>query len=525
MRYQANPNSFDPWYETALPGQRVQSFTMEPVSRRNFTIDPKIWGHTVKVADNRYVSGNVLESWEITDPLTLVLHVRKGINWQDKAPVNGRELTAEDIAYSFNRVLGYGTGLSRSPYNTSRTMVEYVESITATDKYTVVFKGKYPCVDLYTNPLDPPLPINAIVPREVVDKYGNLQDWHNIVGTGPFILTDYVSGSSIDFVKNPNYFGYDDRYPKNRLPYVDKARILIITDIATAMSALRTGKIDLIEDLPWSQADNITKSNPELIQVTRPERGHCVWLRVDKAPYDDIRVRKALQMSLDLKSIAASFYGGKVPGIPAGCVGPVITGAAAPYDEWEQEVKDGYAYNQAGAKKLLADAGFPNGFKTTCYVSNTMVASGDIDLYQIIKSYFLDIGVDMTIQILDSASFATGAVGKKLEPMLNGEFAYPYTPLIAVQSRWSADIRNYGNIIDPVYDALILKAKACVTAEEQMKVVKEADYYMIKHQWSVTVLPRVTSCIYQPWLNGFWGQCELRGPDYARFWIDSKLKR
>ena len=79
-------------------------------------------------------------------------------------------------------------------------------------------------------------PTQCLENPEAVKKWGNLNDWHHAIGTGPFILKDFVSGSSATLIKNPNYWGYDERYPQNKLPYVDTVKFLIIPDEATATS-------------------------------------------------------------------------------------------------------------------------------------------------------------------------------------------------------------------------------------------------------------------------------------------------
>jgi len=81
---------------------------------------------------------------------------------------------------------------------------------------------------------------------EAVKMWGDVNDWHHAIGTGPFILKDFVSGSAATLVSNPNYWGYDERYPQNKLPYIDTLKVLIIPDQATALAALRTGKVDVI---------------------------------------------------------------------------------------------------------------------------------------------------------------------------------------------------------------------------------------------------------------------------------------
>ena len=144
------------------------------------------------------------------------------------------ELTADDIKFTFDRLLalgdfteaGPGAGLNLQTYN--------VESVEATDKYTVVFKLKSLILNALKNILT--YHYTYILAPEVVEQYGDVRDWRNVVGTGPFELTDYVEGSSITFTKNPNYWGYDEKYPENRLPYVDELRALILKEKATILA-------------------------------------------------------------------------------------------------------------------------------------------------------------------------------------------------------------------------------------------------------------------------------------------------
>ena len=127
-------------------------------------------------------------------------------------------------------------------------------------------------------------------------------------------------------------------------------------------------------------------------------------------------------MSIDLPTIAKTYYGGTVS--------PTIYGAYAmpgyytPFDKWPQDVKDGFTYNQAGAKKLLADAGYPSGFKFTLTASSIY----DLDYYQVIKSYFAGVGIDMDIQVLDNTAFTAYTQGDKHVAMayqLTTNVSYP----------------------------------------------------------------------------------------------------
>ena len=117
-----------------------------------------------------------------------------------------------------------------------------------------------------------------------------LKDWKTVVGSGPFMVTDYSSGTATIYDKNPNYWNYDERFPKNKLPYIDTLKEIVIPDTPTAVAALRTGKIDMLEQsntILWKEAQNIAKTNPEIIQGVWPTPGQDLQMRVDKTPFSD----------------------------------------------------------------------------------------------------------------------------------------------------------------------------------------------------------------------------------------------
>ena len=155
------------------------------------------------------------------------------------------------------------------------------------------------------------------LPREVVEEFGDMKDWRNVVGTGPLRLTDVVEGSSVTWEKNPNYWGYDEKFPQNRLPYIDVYRSLLMPDMSTRLAALRTGKIDYMGNT--GDANIYSPDDLETLQKTNPEI--VVWsvfggpsgqfnFNWALPPVDDPNVRKALQMSVDRQSISATYFKG-----------------------------------------------------------------------------------------------------------------------------------------------------------------------------------------------------------------------
>ena len=140
-----------------------------------------------------------------------------------------------------------------------------IESITATDNNTLEWKLSEPYFDAEKQIL-----LNYatwVMPREVIEEHGDMRDWKNLVGTGPWMLTDMVFDSIYNLEKNPNYWGFDEKYPENRLPYFDQVRALIMSDEAE-IAALRTGKVDGVtfgtNELTIDEARNLNRTNPEI---------------------------------------------------------------------------------------------------------------------------------------------------------------------------------------------------------------------------------------------------------------------
>ena len=193
------------------------STVLEKLSVGNWAIDREEHGWNTTSVPLSALKGALAESWEISpDGLTYTFPIRQGVHWHNKPPMNGRELTADDIVFNYHRYFGLGSGFTEpSPSFASFVSAVGIESVTATDKWTVVMKLKEPrlfgmgrIVDDYAIYMNPP---------ELIKEHGDVKDWRNLVGTGPYEMTDFVEGSSVTYTKNPDYWAYDEKYPENRL--------------------------------------------------------------------------------------------------------------------------------------------------------------------------------------------------------------------------------------------------------------------------------------------------------------------
>ena len=473
-----------------------------------------------------HFTGALAESWDVPDPQTYIFHIRQGVRWHDKAPMNGRELTAEDVVYNFNRwrTSDQNTRLDELPY----------ESITATDRYTVEIKLQDPPLDVLLVLIDDNIAfMNA---PEVIEQHGDVADWRNLVGTGPFMLTDWVEGSAITWAKNPDYWGHDEKYPDNRLPYVDEVVRLIMPDQATRVSAMRTGKIDYLAHNGHGQfytvdaVESLERTNPELrVNAYYFRAGESAGFNVTMPPFDDIRVRHAIQMAIDLDTINTTYYKGWMRPEPMGSIQP-FTGYSIPFAEWPEEVKQYYRYDPAGAEKLLDDAGYPRGadgirFKT----ADTVLNPASIGHHEIVQGYLAEIGVEVAIRQSDWPTFQASFQRSDYEGMGNWSQGTPYRPLIILTGPSTGHASNVPGLSDPAYDALIEQLQVAATEEEYQRLGREADFWLVENHTFLWGGLNPWFNVTQPWVQGFAGDFYMgvwnKNAVYARLWIDQALKK
>ena len=476
--------------------------------------------------------GALAESWEQSDPTTFIFHIRQGVRWHDKPPVSGRELTAKDVEHSFHRYLGLGSGFTEpSPMGGSLTALPF-ESVEATDKWTVVIKLKEPRLEALPNILD--WAGMAIQPPEVIAQYGDMKDWRNLVGTGPYMITDRVEGTSWTHTRNPNYWGTDEKYPENRLPYIDKLETVITPEVATMLAGLRSAKIDYIG---WQgaaqlnaldQALSLQRTNPELVVVPWSERSNTATLmNPTKPPFNDIRVRHAMQMALDLETMNNTYYKGHADTIPRGKIGRELKGYHVPFEEWSDELKGYYIYNKEGAEKLLDEAGYPRGadgirFKTTY----THFERYDLSMTEFMAAYWREIGVVVDIKTTTAAQYVAAQEAGDFE-LTSTEAGAKVAPSGQMGYFWSGWYRN-AIINDPQYEAWYKEMQDATTVEEQMPPIKNMDMMVIEQHWMTWGSLPPAYNVHQPWVKGYSGEGGMGAmqnlPVFARLWIDSDLK-
>ena len=192
------------------PPAMVAALVVEKLGMANLGVDRNYFDFRTNYLPDDIVVGRLAESWEQPDANTVVFNIRSGVHWHDKAPMNGRELTAEDVVFNFHRYLGLGSGFTEVPEGVAavsslaagrrpgeKEMVHRIGAFRAGNQ--VIFKLTALNLDaVKTLAIQN---ITFIYPPEVIMEHGDVADWRNLVGTGPFELVDWVEASSVTFNK------------------------------------------------------------------------------------------------------------------------------------------------------------------------------------------------------------------------------------------------------------------------------------------------------------------------------------
>jgi peptide/nickel transport system substrate-binding protein len=481
----------------------------------------------------RLKTGAIAESWEIPEVGHIIFHVRKGVtfglnpNLEASRLVNGRELVADDFVKSLQRLCSEPRAYVKNSYPRLAASTVFK----ATDKYTVDIT--IPAAE-FADGMSQWFDRNHIIAPEVAVKYGNVQRWELQVGTGPFLLTDYVDGSSATFARNPKYWMKDPVGPGkgNQLPYVDGVKLLIITDVSTAQAALRTAKIDMMRMETLDDADAVKtavsdlKTNRYLEHATQ-----CISMHLynPALPTSDVRVRRALFMATDLDGVKKDLYRGDAE--TQAWPHPYLKEYASmflPLKEAPETVQEIYKYSPDKAKALLKEAGYPNGFKCKIVCRNTIA---DVDFLSAVKSMWAKVGVDLEIQPKELGVYTSIWQSLNYEDMLyaGGMGIGGYYRCIAFDtpSYW-----NPSQVNDPMIQATKVKIYALyndLKFDEVDAVFKDMMKYAMGQAWYIPRPLPYSYVLWWPWLKNYHGELNLgwagAGWEWCPYvWVDQALK-
>ena len=458
MGISASVTSADPHFHNLTPNNNIASHVFDRLVHMDEKMRPE---------------PGLAESWKAIDDTTWEFKLRKGVKFHD-----GSDFTAEDVVATLKRV----PWVPNSP-SSFRLNTQAIKSWEIVDPYTIRFKTAEPY---------PLLPIDLSNVRIINKKFveAPTADFNNgkaTIGTGPFKFVEFVPGDRVVFERNDAYWG-----PK---PHWKRVVARILTNNAARVAALRAGQVQIIEQVP--SADLASLRADKDITLHRIVGNRIIYLHVDSFrdespfvqdkdgkplkpnPLKDVRVRKALSLAINRQAIVDRLM--EKEAIPAGgLLAPGFFGVspnlkADPFDPDQ-------------AKKILAEAGYPNGFKLTLHGPNDRYLN-DEKILQAVGQMFSRIGIDTQVVTLPWSKFASDASRPKylFSVMLvgwgadTGEVSNPLRSLIATVGP-GRGVSNRGRYSNKEVDSALDQALATVDDAKREKLLWQASELAMKDQ-------------------------------------------
>jgi peptide/nickel transport system substrate-binding protein len=462
-----DPPHFDPHLTVAYKTIVPNSFALSRLVRHK--AGPAIAPGTFAI------EGDLAESWSQPNDTTYVFKLRRGARWHPKPPVNGREVTAEDVLYSverFRTVKG----------NPNAYMLDAVDKVDAPDRWTVRFTLKQPFawfLDMLAFPVYVP-----IIARECVEKFGDLKKPEAVVGTGPWMLDAYRPNVGMTFVRNPHYF-------LPGLPYLDRIELVVDEDNASRVSSFLAGKYDLGWETPgiinrtdWLQLQDALKQrrpNLKTLEFTSSIMTH-VAMRSDSKPFGDARVRQAIALAVDRQGLIDGVLEGA--GVVNGPLRAFLKDWALPVDKLGEGAKF-YKHDPAEAKRLLAAAGYPNGFAASVCFTN-YGSSLLVDVMQLVLKYLKDVGINAKLDQKEYGAYIASCVIGQFDSMLLGPYTTFFEPHNELYAKYYPNQgKNQGHVNDPIVTVLVDRQSRTLDVTKRRELIHELQRHLARQQYYV----------------------------------------
>jgi peptide/nickel transport system substrate-binding protein len=436
----------------------------------NNSIAEQIFNKLVENDAKQNQKPGLAESWRTIDDLTWEFKLRRGVKFHD-----GSDFTAADVAYSIER-----PGIINTPGGFTIFTRSIVEK-TIVDPYTIRLKTLTPYPNMPTD-MAGLIIVSAKAARGATNA--DFDSGKATIGTGPWKFVRYVKGDRIELVRNDNFWG-----PK---PVWDKVTFRLITSDPSRIAALLSGDVQMIEVVPPADYANLKNNKDITIFTTVSNR--MIHLHLDsnrdkspfitdksgkpleKNPFKDARVRKAVSKAINRNAIVDRTMDGLA--IPAGQLMPEGFFGVSPNLKAEP-------FDPEGARKLLAEAGYPEGFGLTLHGPNNRYVN-DEQIVQAVAQMLTRVGIATRVETLPFAVYVSRANKVEFSAALlgwgvsTGEATYPLRSLIATYNQAKGlGTWNWGRYSNPSMDALLEQALATVDNPKRDKLLQQATEVMI----------------------------------------------
>ena len=504
VQYGSNPETLDPALNSAVDGGNTIITVFETLLIIN--------------ENNEAVPGQA-ESWTTSeDGLTWTFTMRDGLKWSD-----GTDLNAKDFEYSFKRMADPDTA---APYaETCLGMIDGFEEAAgfpdadgnptvepnldalnvkaSDDGKTLTIVLAYPC-----SYFDKIVAFAAMSPVQKATVEANGDAWctspDTYVCNGPFMITEWTPSERIVLTKNPNYVGGWD----SSKIVSESITLLLLEDSSASFAAYNSGEAQLIKDVPTDEIPSLTKAEDGGDFYVDTILGtYYVSLNLKRDAFKDAKVRRALSLAIDRDYVANTIMQGTYSTADS-IVGPGIVdengyfhdNGNAPY------ISADYEANLAEAKKLLADAGYPNGegYPTLEYSTND--AGYHVPLAEYLQQAWSDLGITLTISKMEWSSFTAARRAGEYDVARNGWVMDYNDPSNMLDLFCSGNGNNDGKYSNPEFDAAIEASRVADVSEHFAQLHKAED-----------ILMEDTGCLPIAYYNDYWLQSSPYGYWYLQY--------
>ncbi|TLS38641.1 glutathione ABC transporter substrate-binding protein [Pseudalkalibacillus caeni] len=338
----------------------------------------KIYEGLVKQDKDMEIQPALATEWKKIDDLTWEFKLREGVKFHD-----GTEFKADAVKKTIERILDPEIASPRAK------LFEMIKEVKVVDDYTVQLITEYPFAPLLANLAHYS---GGIISPAAIEKYGDTLGQHP-VGTGPFKFDSWTPGQEINLVKNDDYWGKKAK--------VDQVVFKVIPEDATRIAMVETGEAHIAEPVPVTDVQRIEGSSSMKLNRSEGLGIDYVGFNVQKKPFDDVRVRQAINLATDTDVILEGVYNN---------VGTKATAPMGPGVWGHNPNLEGYGYDVNKAKELLAEAGYKDGFKTTIWTNDNKAR---VDLAEVLQSQLKGVGIEAEVKVLEWGAY--------LEATANGE--------------------------------------------------------------------------------------------------------
>lgn len=399
----------------------------------------QIYDTLVEQDENIEIQPGLAESWEQPDATTTIFHLRKGIKFH-----NGEELKASDVKYSLE-------AMKASPQTAE--IIEALKEAVVLDDYTIKVVTEYPFAPLLNHLAHPAAAIvNEKAVKEAGESYGQ-----NPVGTGPFKFVEWVSGEKVVLAANEEYY--------KGAPAIKNLVFKNIVETTNRTIGLETGEIDIAYDIDGLDKIKIAE-DPKLELVEDLDLSMTyLGFNLKKAPFDNVKVRQAIAYAIDQQPIIETSYQGAA--LPAdSIIGPKVFAHSEKGTHYRQDLEK--------SKALLAEAGYPNGFKTEIWINDTPTRR---DIAVILQDQLKQVGIDMEVKILEWGAYLDGTARGDHQMFILGwgtvtaDPDYGITALVTTSAMGAAGNRSFYS--NPKVDELLKEARATTDRDTRAKLYEE----------------------------------------------------